>query len=166
MMKQVRLLSVRLLSFINNCYRLLLIQSQIFNIIDKQSFRLLLTASDFAIMLSCLKSHLIIPLFSFLFSMSTFPQIMTCESCNDYDQTFIFPLWIKTVFSETCAAKTLDEVKPNFLAVYQFLAAYYPVNSTDIWLQALQTKVKKANSFFLHSTVENSDHALLCIINI
>lgn len=90
---------------------------------------------------------------------------MNC-GCDDYDYdyTFIFPLYIKTAFAGTCATKTFDEVKLNFPAVYQFLSSYYLVNSTDIWLQVLQTKVKKG--LFLHSTVENSDHALLCIIHI
>lgn len=50
--------------------------------------------------------------------------------------------------------------------MHWFLATYYPVNSTDVRLLLLQTKVeKKAKSVFLHLT-ENSDHSLLCIINI
>lgn len=59
-----------------------------------------------------------------------------------------FSVWINDFLLKCVLGKTFDEAETNFLSVHQFFAAYYPVNSTDIWLQAVQTKVKKANSFF------------------
>lgn len=59
-----------------------------------------------------------------------------------------FSVWMNDFLLKCVLGKTFDEVQTNFLSVHQFLPAYYPVNSTDIWLQAVQTKVKKANSFF------------------
>lgn len=59
-----------------------------------------------------------------------------------------FSVWINDFLLKCVLGKTFDEAETNFLSVHQFFAAYYKVNSTDIWLQAVQTKVKKANSFF------------------
>lgn len=62
----------------------------------------------------------------------------------------------------------IQTFQQNFILIHQNLTACYPLNSADMWLQALQTKrSEKVNCFFsLHWAVENSDHALLCIINI
>lgn len=86
---------------------------------------------------------------------------------NGDDCEFIFHSGFKQPFVEKCAIKTFDEVEPNFIAARELLAAYYPVNSADIRLQAPQTKGQESTQpFFLQRTAENSDHALLCIINI
>lgn len=120
---------------------------------SKPTFWFLLTAFLVLAILFVQASMISLLFFSCIFH--SFAAVLFCgnfTSNNDLWMVVLlngyFSVWMNDFLLKCVLGKTFDEVQTNFLSVHQFLPAYYPVNSTDIWLQAVQTKVKKANSFF------------------